>query len=67
MTQGRITVTLDLAEKAALGELAERQRRDPRAQAAYLIRQSLEQLGLLSPTPTPTNYHNRQESQNVKC
>lgn len=43
----RITVSLLRAEKAALMQLAERERRDPRAQAAMLIRRELERLGLI--------------------
>jgi hypothetical protein len=45
----RITVTLQQDEIAALGALAEHERRDPRDQAAVLIRQGLEQRGLLRP------------------
>jgi hypothetical protein len=45
----RITVTLQQDEIAALGALAEQERRDPRDQAAVLIRQGLEQQGLLRP------------------
>jgi hypothetical protein len=45
----RITVTLQQEEVAALGMLAEQERRDPRDQAAVLIRQGLEQRGLLRP------------------
>ncbi len=47
----RITVSLLRAEKAALMQLAANERRDPRQQAALLIRQSLECLGLLPPAP----------------
>ena len=43
----RITVSLMRSEKSALMQLAERERRDPRAQAAILIRRELERLGLI--------------------
>lgn len=46
-------VPLNDQERLALVQLAERERRDPRAQAAVLIRQALEKLGLLS-SPVPT-------------
>lgn len=47
----RITVTLEPNERDALWLLAKRERRDPRAQAALLIRERLEDLGLLQPIP----------------
>jgi hypothetical protein len=50
----KIYVPLFEAERNALIALAQREHRDPRAQAAYLIRQSLEQLGLLQPIGQPT-------------
>ena len=43
----RITITLQLFEKDALRSLAEREYRDPRAQAALIIRRELERMGLL--------------------
>lgn len=45
----RIVVTLEKEERQALSMLAEREYRNPRAQAALIIRRELEQLGLLSP------------------
>ena len=45
----RITITLQSDETEALGVLAEQERRDPRAQAALLIRRELERFGLLQP------------------
>lgn len=45
----RITITLQPDEREALQLLAEQERRDPRAQAALLIRKGLEHLGLLEP------------------
>lgn len=39
-------------EYAALSKLAQQERRDPRAQAAFIIRRELERLGLLDP-PAP--------------
>ncbi len=43
----RITVSLTAGEKDALRVLAEREFRDPRAQAALLIRRGLEDAGCL--------------------
>lgn len=48
----RIMIQLDGLERSALATLAERERRDPGSQAAMLIRQQLEKLGLLQPAPT---------------
>ena len=45
--QTRLTVILQRDERAALAQLAERERRDPRAQAAVLIHEALKQLNLL--------------------
>lgn len=42
-----IAVTLEDDEKAALRELAKQEKREPKLQAALLIRQGLETLGLL--------------------
>ena len=44
----QITIFLKTTEKAALRLLAEQEFRDPRAQAALIIRQELERRGLLS-------------------
>jgi hypothetical protein len=44
----RITISLRDQEKIALRTLAEREFRDPRAQAALIIRLELEHLGLLT-------------------
>jgi hypothetical protein len=49
----RINVTLELNEREALFLLAEREKRDPRAQAALIIRRELERVGLLPTDPTP--------------
>jgi hypothetical protein len=46
-TMSRISVPLLLAEKLALIDLAQRERRDPRDQAALFIRDELERRGLL--------------------
>ncbi len=43
----RITITLDDAEEKALIALAQRERRQPRDQAAMMIRHELERRGLL--------------------
>lgn len=47
----RINIALKADEKEALWRLCEQERRDPRAQAAMLIRWQLEKLGLLQPNP----------------
>jgi hypothetical protein len=44
----RVILTLTISEKSALLTLAERELRDPRAQAALIIRRELERLGLLA-------------------
>lgn len=44
----RITINLQDQEKNALRALAEHEFRDPRAQAALIIRQELERRGLLN-------------------
>jgi hypothetical protein len=56
----RLNVYIQQAERAALLQLAQNERRDPRDQAALLIRQRLEQLGLL-PAPNPPAKENRDE------
>ena len=43
----RIWVTLQEDEREALRAIAQRERRDPRAQAALMIRRELEREGLL--------------------
>ncbi|MCL4872013.1 MAG: hypothetical protein KJ063_23885 [Anaerolineae bacterium] len=43
----RIVISLDKAARYALGLLAEREYRSPRAQAAFLIRRELQEQGLL--------------------
>ena len=51
----RLTVTLHPKEQDALRRLAMQERRDPRDQAAYIIRAVLETRGLLpADRPTPT-------------
>ncbi len=53
----RMTITLKTGEAGVLAELAYRERRDPRDQAAYLIREGLERRSLLpsetEPPPQP--------------
>ena len=55
----RIMVTLGSDETEALRALAEEERRDPRAQAALLIRRGLERVGLL---PPPSGIHSADAS-----
>ena len=49
----RIFITLKPQERDALRTLAEREFRDPRAQAALIIREALEKRGLLPAEPAP--------------
>jgi hypothetical protein len=52
----RITLTLNNQERAALTTLAQKEFRDPRAQAALIIRRELEKQGLIeSLTPKSVN------------
>ncbi len=46
-------IHLDSAERSALTIVAKRERRDPRDQAAIIIRRELERLQLLPPIPHP--------------
>lgn len=45
----RINVSLKTEEKAALLQLAKQERRDPRDQAAIILRWALQELGYLQP------------------
>jgi hypothetical protein len=47
----RLAVTLEQEERDALLVLAQQERRDPRDQAAMLIRRELERMGLLPLAP----------------
>ena len=47
----RITISLQDPEKTALRALAQKEFREPRAQAALIIRKELERLGLLPTAP----------------
>ncbi len=47
----RILISLDGTERSALNQLAERERRDPRDQAAVLVRRELEREGLIRSVP----------------
>lgn len=49
----RITLTLSEKEKLALRTLAQKEFRDPRQQAAMMIRKELERRGLLKDTDPP--------------
>lgn len=46
----RISIDLQASERRALAALAKRERREMRAQAAVIVRQELERLGLLAPS-----------------
>jgi hypothetical protein len=56
-----LKVLLDPEEREALASLAERERRDTRAQAAILIRRELERRGLLTPS-LPSGKHQAESS-----
>jgi len=58
----KITVTLHENEKLALIELAQREERDPRAQAALIIRSELQRLGYLQ---SPTNLPAKEEKSTI--
>jgi hypothetical protein len=59
----RITVTLQADEHEALRELSERERRNPRDQAALLIRENLQRLGLLAAESQPALNGQPQQAQ----
>lgn len=61
----RLTIPLAQEESDALWGIAKRERRDPRAQAALLIRQALERAGLL-PGPETITATNEGSSANVR-
>jgi hypothetical protein len=50
----RICINLEIDERKALFALAQRERRDPREQAALLVRQGLTAVGVLPPGPAAT-------------
>lgn len=63
-----LKVMLDKGEQTALLTLSRRERRDPRAQAALIIRAHLEKRGLLSadrPQPQSTPAHEAQHHANT--
>lgn len=51
-----IYIPLDATENRALHDLADRECRDRRSQARYIIRRELERAGLLQPTPEQPDY-----------
>lgn len=51
----RVILDLKETERDALFVLAEREFREPRAQAALILRAELERLGLLAREPLPAN------------
>jgi len=55
----RIIVTLEQPEYVALLDLAVDELRSPRDQLRYLLRKELDRLGLLSPTNSVAQEHNR--------
>jgi len=60
MTQ-RISIPVTIPERDALIRLSQIERRDPRDQAALLIRQALEQAGYLPAHQQPTSTPARNE------
>ena len=50
----KIIVYLREQDRAALDRLAEKEYRQPKAQAALIIRRELERLGILEVTPEPS-------------
>jgi hypothetical protein len=58
-----ITITLYADERAALVKLAEVERRDPRAQAALIIRNELQRVGVLAVGEQALAEHPRQLSE----
>ena len=58
----RIFITLKPQERDALRMLAEREFRDPRAQAALIVRHELEKSGLLPADPVPTDHETIQQA-----
>ncbi len=56
-SQRKLVISLDGDERSALTMLAERERRDPRAQAALLIRNELIERGLLAADANPNAEH----------
>lgn len=59
----RITVSLTKDERTALQVLSDRERRNPRDQAALLIRSALERIGLLLSDNQPTHQEAKHELQ----
>jgi hypothetical protein len=51
----KVVVYLHENELQALNNLAQKEYRAPRAQAALILRTELERLGMLATTPQPTN------------
>lgn len=51
----RITVLLEPSERRALDDLARREMRDVRQQAAFIIRRELQRRGLLAPDDAADN------------
>lgn len=62
----RIVVKLDKFENRALSALAEREYRNPRAQAAFIIRRELERCGLLEALEIDVDELNGVGNENVE-
>ena len=62
-----VKIILEESERDALQMLARGEKRDPRAQAALLIRAQLEYLGLLSRAPIPANGTPAQGEENTNA
>lgn len=61
----RITIVLKDDEKQALCTLAESEFRDPRAQAALIIRREIERQGLIKPVSAAPASKSRTQQPNV--
>jgi hypothetical protein len=64
VNMARITICLTDLEKTALRTLAEKEFREPRAQAALIIRQELERRGLISKEQTTDSNYRTQPAAN---
>lgn len=62
----RVFVPLEIEERNALRIWAEREKRDPRLLAAYVIRLALERAGYLQPTTPPAPQLTPQEARHAE-
>ena len=62
----KVIIYLRDNESAALHDLAQREYRAPKAQAALIIRQELERLGMIETLPSNEQTTNGQESESAQ-